>query len=94
MTAITAEERETTVTASDADDTVRIWTAQRSVITRLRNHPAFTETGTGRHGTSQWAQFEIPADRWSPAGVRRTLTLTDEQRAARGERLRQGRAAS
>ncbi len=32
-----AVERETTITISDADDLVRIWTAQRKVITALRN---------------------------------------------------------
>lgn len=32
-----AEERETTVTSTDGDDVVKVWTAQRRFITRLRH---------------------------------------------------------
>lgn len=61
-----AYERETTVVASDGDGLVRIWTAQRSVITRCRNDVRFTEVGSGFHGSTAWAKFTIPAERWSP----------------------------
>ncbi|MBD3778498.1 MAG: hypothetical protein IE923_04435 [Micrococcales bacterium] len=90
-----ASERETTVTATDADDTVRIWTAQRRYIGRLRRHPAFTEVGTGVHDGSEWAEFTIPADQWNPAtGAKRKSTLTDEQKRAAAQRLAASRGVS
>jgi hypothetical protein len=86
-------ERETTITLSDGDDLVHIYTAQRTVITQLRKRPAFTEIDAGEFEGSIWAEFTIPADQWSPAtGVKRTRTLTDEQRATLTERLRSVRA--
>ena len=93
VTNLTAPERETTITASDADDNVTIWTAQRTVITRLRKNPAFVETSAGYYGSSEWAAFTIPADRWSPAGVKRTRTMTDSQRREASDRLRTHRDA-
>ena len=65
MENFTAEERETTIRLSDADDLVHIWTAQRPVITKLRKNDAFTETGSGVYGTSPWAEFTIPAERFA-----------------------------
>ena len=89
------EERETTITTSDADELVRVWTAQRKHITRLRKDSAFTQVRTGFHGTTEWAEFTIPADRWSPAGVRRKRPpLTEEQRQAAADRLRKARGES
>jgi hypothetical protein len=83
-----AYERETTVNASDGDAEVRIWTAQRSVITRLRKHRAFTEVKSGTFEGSVWAEFRIPADQWNPAtGAKRSRNLSEAQRAAIGERL-------
>jgi hypothetical protein len=94
ITSLTAAERETIINASDADDLVRIWTAQRRHITRLRNNPSFTEVATGHYGTTEWAEFTIPADSWSAAsGAKRRVTLTDEQRQAAAERLRAARAS-
>lgn len=83
----TAWERETIINASDGDQTVKIWTAQRRYITRLRRNPTFTEIATGFHGNTEWAEFTIPADKWNPAsGAKRTLT--DEQRAALAARMK------
>ena len=88
-----AAERETTINMCDADDTVRIWTAQRKVITKLRKNTAFTEIGSGVHGGTEWAAFTIPVDRWTPsAGVKRVLNLTEEQRAERAARFAEARA--
>lgn len=84
----TAEERETTVNASDADDVVRIWTAQKRYITAMRRNPAFVEVKTGFHGTTEFSVFEVEADRWSPVGVKRRLNLSSEQRNARANHLR------
>lgn len=83
-----ASERETTVTTTDADDTVRIWSAQRRHIGRMRRHPAFMEVAAGEHDGTAWAEFTIPADQWSPAtGAKRKSNLTDEQKRAAAERL-------
>lgn len=94
--ALNAYERETTINASDGDDVVRIWTAQRTVITRLRRDKRFTETGSGKDfDGSAWAEFTISADQWNPAtGAKRSLNLTEEQRAVRAERMRLLRADS
>lgn len=91
-----ASERETTVTSTDGDDTVRIWTAQRRHIGRLRRHPAYTEVASGFHDGSEWAEFTIPADRWNPAtgAKRERAPLTDEQRQAAAQRLAAAREAS
>ncbi len=87
-----ASERETTVTTTDDDDTVRIWSAQRRHIGRMRRHPAFTEVASGLAEGSEWAEFTIPADQWSPAtGAKRRSGLSDEQKRAAAERLRAGR---
>ena len=89
VTHLTAPERETVVNVSDDAEVVRIWSAQRRHITRLRKNPSFTEVATGFYGTTEWAEFTIPADSWSPAsGAKRKSNLTDEQRRAAGERLR------
>lgn len=92
---LTAPERETVVNADDDASTVRIWTAQRRYITRLRRNSAFTETATGFHGSTEWAEFTIPAADWNPAsGAKRRVNLTDEQRQAAADRLRAAREAS
>jgi hypothetical protein len=89
---LNAAERETTVNATDDDSLVRIWTAQRRHIGRLRRHPAFTEVASGLTEGSEWASFTIPADQWNPAtGAKRKSNLTDEQRQASAERLARAR---
>ena len=91
---LSAAERETTVTITDADDMVRIWTAQRRYLGRLRRHPSFTEVKSGTHGGTEWAEFTIPARDWNPAtGAKRKSNMTDEQKAALAERLRAVRGA-
>ncbi len=89
----TAAERETTVTVTDESPNVLIWSAQRKYITRLRKHPSFTETRSGYHEGTEWAQFSIPADQWNPASgaKRKRAPLTEEQRLAVAERLRKAR---
>lgn len=90
-----ANEYETTVNMTDADDLVRIWTAQRSVLTRLRKKPdKFTETKNGyytnAYGTRyEWAEFTIPAKDFNlaKAAINRRQ-LTDEQREAAARRAR------
>lgn len=89
MRNLSPEERETTVTSTDADDIVRIWSAQRTYITRMRKNPSFTEVRSGHFGSTEWAEFTIPSDQWNPAsGAKRRSTLTEEQKRASAERLR------
>ncbi len=86
---LTPPERETVVNASDGDPLVRIWTAQGTVITKLRKDPAFTELKTGRHDGTEWAEFTIPAEKFNLAKcVTRTRNLTEAQRAELSERMR------
>lgn len=83
-----AAERETVVNATDDDEVVRIWTAQRRFITKLRRHPRITELRTGFVDGTEWAEFTVPSDQWNPvSGVKRVSTLTDEQKQASAERL-------
>lgn len=87
---LTADERETTVTSTDGDDLVRIWTCQKKHLGKLRRNPRFTEAVTGFYGTTEWAEFTIPADQWNPASgaKRQGRSMTPEQREAAAERLR------
>lgn len=80
MSSLNAFERETTINASDGDPVVRIWTAQRTVLTQCRRDDAFTEVRHGFHGSTEWAEFTIPADRWNPRTGRKRQ-LSEEQRA-------------
>ena len=84
-----ADERETVINATDTDDVVRIWTAQRKYIGALRRHPSFTQTRTGHHDSTEWAEFTIPADEWNPTrGARiHRQPRSDEQRAAQTARI-------
>ena len=90
---LTPDERETIVRIDDAEKVARIWTSRRTDITRLRKNPGAVETASGYHGTTQWAEFEIAPGNWNPAsGIkRRSKPMTEEQRAAAAERLRQYR---
>lgn len=98
MTAATysveAAERETIVNGTDADELVTILTHQRRHITALRKHAAFTEVRSGFHGTTEWAEFTIAADRWSPAtGAKRAgRSLSEAQRAERAAQLAAARS--
>lgn len=91
---LTVDERETTINLCDGDDLVRIYSCQRQQITRMRNHAAFTEVESGIFDGTEFARFTIPADCWSPLGVKRTrAALTEEQHTAAVERLALARAA-
>lgn len=94
-TADIINEYETTVNMTDADDLVRIWTSQRSVLSKLRKKAEkFTETRNGHYtnanGTRyEWAEFTIPISDFNlaKAAINRRQ-LTDEQRAALADRAR------
>jgi hypothetical protein len=89
------DERETTLTVTDADDVVRVWSNRRKDITKLRRHPLIRIVREGIDQGTVWVEAEIPADKWNPvSGAKRaSKPLTPEQRAAAAERLRQAREA-
>ena len=73
---LTADERETVITMTDASDGVHIFTCQRRVITALRKKPDhFTELDQGHYGSTEWATFTTSSRVWSPAtGAKRQGT--------------------
>ena len=89
ITSLTADERETTLTVADGGDFVRIDTTRRKDITALRKRANVVQVESGFHGTTEWAQFLVPAHLYDVArGVKTPRTLSDEQRAVLAERAR------
>jgi hypothetical protein len=78
---LTAPERETVITFSDADETATIHTHQRRIITKLLNNPAATKVENLTFEGSAGAVFEIPADLITFRSGRRKLT-PDQAKAA------------
>ena len=85
QSSLTAAERETVVTVSDADSVMTIWTAQRPMITKLRRNPAAVLIEEGKIGSSVWARFEVRADLLT---IRKPRTFTAEQRAEMSARAK------
>jgi hypothetical protein len=57
---LTKDARETVITMSDADTTAEVWTAQRTIITKLRPSGAdLLEEGTFE--CTAWARFRMLA---------------------------------
>ena len=89
ITSLTADERETTLTVADGGDFVRIDTTRRKDITALRKRANVIQVESGFHGSTEWAQFLVPAHLYDVArGVKTPRTLSDEQRAVLAERAR------
>lgn len=84
---LSACERETIIRISDGEPEAAIWTAQRKEITALRKKPEATEAGSGFYGSTEWAEFKIPAGRWSTARGIRTkrgpMSQTQREQAVR-----------
>jgi hypothetical protein len=57
---LTAPERETVITMTDADGVAEIYTAQRPIITKLKKNPAATLLEEGKFEGPAWARFELP----------------------------------
>ena len=82
-----ASERETTITYTDDDKAVQIYTCIRRDITALKKKlirgVVLLEEGTHLDGTA-YAEFEVPMELWSVAsGVKRTVS--DAEKARRRE---------
>ena len=85
-----AFERETIVNASDGDDIVRIWSAQKKFIRRLMKNERVTLVDSReKAGEIVSASFEIAAEHWNPVtGIKRKgRALTPEEKAAASQRL-------
>lgn len=87
-----AEERETTITYTDADKSVSIYTCRRQDITALKHKlergVVLVAEGTYSDGTA-WARFEIPRTLWRLGNaVKRAIP---ENARARGRELYQKR---
>lgn len=84
-----AYERETTVTTSDGDELVHIYTCQKRYITKLRRNSRVNEVKTGVHDGTEWAQFTVAASDWNPVtGVKRnTKPLTEAQKEVLRQQL-------
>ena len=69
-----------TITLSDGDTLVRIWTSQHHVIQHLRKDKRFAETTDPSRCTTEEAEFTIPRTEWTPwGGAKHRRQLTDEQ---------------
>jgi hypothetical protein len=79
---LTAPERETVITFSDADDTATIHTHQRRIITKLLNNPAARKIEDLTFDGTAGAVFELPAELITFRSRRRTLSPTQAQAAA------------
>lgn len=91
--ALSAEERETTVSYTDADDSVIIFSCIRKDITAMKKKPKFELIEEGiLKPTTPWAKFRIArADFDISRAARSSRTLTDEQRQQVAERLAEAR---
>lgn len=90
---LTKPEKETVVTMSDGDDLVRIWSAQGKYIRRLRKRPHVTEVRSGVYEGTEWAEFTVPADKYSPVtGVAQNRSpLSEEEKTRRAVQLQGSR---
>jgi hypothetical protein len=79
---LTAPERETVITFSDADDTATIHTHQRRIITKLKNNPAATEVEDISFDGTAGAVFELPAELIGFRSGRRKLSPEQAKAAA------------
>jgi hypothetical protein len=78
----TAPERETVIVLNDADEFVTVYSAQRSVITRLKKNPAARIVDEGRFGRSPWAEFVLPKRFVSFRSKEREFSPQERQRRA------------
>jgi len=89
---LTAPERETVITLSDAEYVAHVYTAQRPLITKLKKNPAATLIEEGTFEGSAYARFELPSGLISFRSGRSKRELSDEQRTEIGKRLQLARA--
>lgn len=85
-------EQETIVNMSRGESTVRIYSAVPKHIARMRRNASFTVVKTEMIDGHEVVEFEIPESDWNPvSGAKRKRTLSPEQRAEMGARLKKAR---
>jgi hypothetical protein len=62
LTPLTAYERETVITFSDADELATIVTHQRKTITKLEHNPLARKVEDLPHGSQPGGRFELPKE--------------------------------
>ena len=95
-TSLTPAERETILNLDDETGVVRIWTAQRTVLNRLKSKAdagALEMISHGHHGTTEWAEFRLDTRAEGASfdlarAFRVKRQLTPNQKAALSARLR------
>lgn len=85
------DEQEVTVTWLRSEDKVRIYTSNPVVARQLRKEPRVTQ----EKGDETWGEFTVAITDFHPTKgfKRKSRKLTDEQKKAAGERLRNAREA-
>lgn len=89
---LTDSERETIINMNDGEETAYIYSAQRKVITRLKNNPAAVLVEEGTHDGSAWARFTLPAALMSFRSTTVRRELSPERRQALSDAMRDRRA--
>lgn len=90
------EEQETIITANRADDFVNVWTSNTHDIAYFKKTAGFELVKeTTYEGATESAEFRVPADRVNYRKILKAkrAPLTEEQRLAATERLKQARNA-
>jgi hypothetical protein len=90
---LTPAERETVVLINDEDNFAEITTHQRTWVTKLRKNPAAEEIEDLSYGSTTGARFRIPAKLISVRTKTRSVTLSEEEKARRAQRLNSTKAA-
>lgn len=96
LVGIPTDEQETTIVLSRTEDKMSIWTTDNTMVTKLRalmvkNPKDYKLVGISTcNGAPAAYEFEAPKKLLS---LRNTMNLTDEQRAALGERLKASKAS-
>ena len=89
---LTAFERETVISFSDGEDIAYIYSAPRTVITKLKNNPAAVLVEEGVFEGSVWARSTLPASLVSFRTAHVKRKLSGGQREALAARMRDMRA--
>lgn len=86
----TMDEQETTVTAARTDAVVYVYTSQAKHVRRMEADDRFTR----REGDGEtWGNYSIAASQFDPLKGIKRRPMSEEQRAAAVERLREARAS-
>ena len=96
LVGIPTDEQETTIVLSRTEDKMSIWTTDNTMVTKLRalmnKSPEDYKLVNISACNGAPAAYEVEAPK-KLLSLRNTMNLTDEQRAALGERLKASKAS-